>query len=192
VAVSVRFLESVLVAGVLSVGWPSAGLAQAPVPEESKAAMAPLAWLTGSWAGDATFTDRAGTRVIRQTEEVRPALDGSLLLVEGTGREPAAEGESGAVVFRAFAVLSAGDAQGRYRFAAWQGGRYVDARAEVAEDGTLTWGFDTPDGGAIRYVIGRPEPGVWHESGSFRAAGSDQWHPFIEMTLQRLPTENAR
>jgi hypothetical protein len=191
VAVSVRFLESALVAGALFV-LPSAGIAQAPVPDESKAALAPIMWLAGSWAGEATFTDRSGTRAIRQTEEVRPALDGSLLVVEGTGREPTAEGEPGTVVFRAFAVLSAGDAPGRFRFAAWQGGRYVDARAEITEDGTLTWGFDTPDGGEIRYVIRNPEPDVWHEAGAFRAAGGDEWHPFIEMTLRRAPSENAR
>lgn len=189
---SVRFLESALVAGALIIVPASAAIAQAPVPEEAKTAMTPLAWLAGSWAGEATVTDRAGTRVLRQSEEVRTALEGSLLVVEGTGREPAADGESGAVVFRAFAVLSVGDAPGRYRFAAWQAGRFVDARAEVAEDGTLTWGFDTPDGGEVRYVIRRPEPDVWHETGAFRAAGGDDWHPFIEMTLRRQSAENAR
>jgi hypothetical protein len=192
VAVSVRTLARALGAGALFLVAAPAAIAQTPVPEEAKAAMTPLGWLAGSWTGEATVTDRAGTRVIRQTEEVRPALEGSLLVVEGTGREPDADGEPGAVVFRAFAVLSAGDAPGRYRFAAWQGGRYVDARAEVAEDGTLTWGFDTPDGGEIRYVIERPEPDVWHETGAFRASGGDEWHPFIELTLHRLPAENAR
>lgn len=188
----VRMLESALVAGAMSILTAPAILAQTPVPEEAKAAMAPLAWLAGSWSGEATLTERAGTRVLHQSEEVRPALDGSLLVVEGTGREPAAEGESGEVVFRAFAVLSMGDEPGRYRFAAWQGGRFVDAHAEVSEDGTLTWGFDTPDGGEVRYVILHPEPDVWHETGSFRASSSDEWHHFIELTLHRQPTESAR
>lgn len=192
VAVFVRILEGALIASALSIVSIPSALAQAPVPEEAKAAMAPLAWLAGSWSGEATITERAGTRVLHQAEEVWAALDGSLLVVEGTGREPTAEGESGEVVFRAFAVLSAGDEPGRYRFAAWQGGRFVDARAEVAEDGTLTWGFDTPDGGEVRYLILHPEPDVWHETGSFRASGSDEWHSFIEMTLHRQPTENAR
>ena len=187
---SVRTLA--LMAGVLFLVPARPAVAQTPVPEEARTAMTPLAWLAGSWTGEATITDRVGTRVVRQSEEVRTALEGSLLVVEGTGREPAAEGESGAVVFRAFAVLSAGDAPGRYRFAAWQGGRFVDARAEVAGDGTVTWGFDTPDGGEIRYVIRNPQPDVWHESGAFRAAGGAEWHPFIEMTLQRRPAESTR
>lgn len=188
---SARNLVRALGAGALFL-VPAAAVAQTPVPPEAISAMTPLEWLAGDWAGEATITDRAGTRAVRQTETVRPALEGSLLVVEGTGRESAAEGGPDQVVFRAFAVLSAGDAPGRYRFAAWQGGRFVDARAVVAEDGTVTWGFDTPDGGEVRYVIRRPEPDVWHETGAFRAAGSEEWHSFIEMTLHRQPSENAR
>ena len=189
---SVRILASALVAGALFVVSVSAVSAQPPVPEEAKAAMAPLAWLSGSWAGEATLTDQRGTRVLRQTEEVRPALEGALLVVEGTGREAASEGESGEVVFRAFAVLSAGDEPGSYRVAAWQAGRFVDARAVVTGDGAVTWGFDTPDGGEIRYVIRQPEPGVWHETGEYRAAGGDVWFPFMDMTLERHAAESAR
>jgi hypothetical protein len=166
-------------------------LAQAPVPEEAKAAMAPLGWLAGRWTGEATYQTPEGTKVLQQTEEVRAVLEGALLVVEGTGRE-FADGETGAVVFRAFGVLSAGDEPGSYRFAAWQGGSFVDADAEVAEEGTFTWGFETPDGGEVRYVIDRPEPDVWHEAGSYLAPGQDAWRPFFEMTLRRDAAENAR
>ncbi|HEU4464337.1 MAG TPA: hypothetical protein VFS53_04760 [Gemmatimonadota bacterium] len=189
---SVRMLRSALIAGALSVVSAPAGLAQAPVPEEARAAMEPLAWLAGNWAGEATITDRGGTRVLHQSEAVRPALEGSLLVVDGTGRELASGGELGEVAFRAFAVMSAGDEAGRYRVAAWQSGRFVDARAEVDEGGTLTWGFATPDGGEVRYVIRQPEPDVWHETGAFRRSGEDTWRPFIEMTLRREPSGSAR
>jgi hypothetical protein len=154
--------------------------------------MAPLAWLAGNWSGEATLTDRGGTRVLHQSEEVRQALEGSLLVVEGTGREQASGGDPGEIVFRAFAVMSAGDEPGRYRVAAWQAGRFVDAHAQVDEEGTLTWGFATPDGGEVRYVIRRPDPDVWHETGAFRASGDDTWRPFVEMTLQREPSGSAR
>jgi hypothetical protein len=159
--------------------------AQAPVPEEAKAAMAPLGWMAGRWSGEGTYQGPEGAKTVVQTEDIRGALEGSLLVVEGTGREPGGDGEPGPVVFRAFGVFSAGDTLGSYRFAAWQGGRFVDARAELAEDGTITWGFDTPQGGEVRYVIRRPEPDVWHEAGSFRAPGGDTWRPFFEMTLRR-------
>ena len=189
---TLRRLHSALLAGALSVVAAPGGFAQAPVPEESRAAMAPLEWLAGSWAGEAAITERGGTRVLHQSEEVRRALEGSLLVVEGTGREPDTGDESGEIVFRAFAVISAGDEPGRYRVAAWQAGRFVDARAEVDEDGTLTWGFAIPDGGEVRYVIRQPGPDVWHETGAFRASGDDAWRPFIEMTLRREPPESAR
>ena len=91
----------------------------------------------------------------------------------------------------AFAVISAGDEPGLYRVAAWRAGRFVDARAVVA-DGALTWGFATPDGGEVRYVIRQPEPDVWHETGAFRASGDDTWRPFVEMTLRREPSGSAR
>lgn len=187
----VRILESALVAGALSIVSISPALAQAPVPEEAKMAMTPLAWLAGRWSGEGTITDQRGSRTVHQTEEVRPALEGSLLVVEGTGREPG-EGGDGAIVFRAFAVVSSGDEPGSYRFAAWQGGRFVHADAELAEDGTLTWGFETPDGGRVEYVIRRPEPDVWHETGAFQPAGTDTWHPFFEMTLRRELEDGAR
>ena len=168
-----------------------AAFAQAPVPDAAKSAMAPLAWLAGRWSGEGTHTGREGTQVVHQIEEVRPALEGSLLVVEGTGREPAEDGD-GKVVFRAFAVLSADAEPGRYRFAAWRAGRFVDADAELAEDGTLTWGFETPEGGRVEYVIRRPEPDVWHEVGSYIPRGQETGHPFFEMTLRREATGDAR
>jgi hypothetical protein len=81
-------------------------------PEAAKTAMAPLGWLVGRWSGEGTHTGPEGTREFRQTEHIRPALEGSLLVIEGTGREPAEGAEPGAVVFRAFAVVSAGDETG--------------------------------------------------------------------------------
>jgi hypothetical protein len=164
-------------AGVVSAQTPA-------VPEEAKAAMAPLGWLVGEWSGEAAYQGPEGPKGLRQTEEVRVALEGALVVIEGTGRERV-QGDPGPVVFRAFAVVSATEQPGNYRVAAWQGGRFVDAGAQLAEDGTFTWGFGTPDGGEVRYVIRRPEPDVWHEEGSFRAQGNDTWRPFVEMTLRR-------
>ena len=169
----------------------STALDQETVPEAARSAMSPLAWLAGRWSGEATIRERGEARIVRQTEDVKPALEGSLLVVEGTGRE-AAQGGNGPVVFRAFAVLSADREPGRYRFAAWRAGRFVDADAELAEDGTLTWGFETPEGGRVEYVIRRPEPGVWHEVGSYIPSGQETGHPFIEMTLRRESAGDAR
>ncbi|CAN5836978.1 hypothetical protein BH20GEM1_BH20GEM1_14650 [soil metagenome] len=163
---------------------PATTAAQTPVPEEARAAMAPLGWLAGRWSGEATHPGPGGAQTLRQTEEVKEALDGSLLVIEGTGRE-LGQGEPGAVVFRAFAVVSAGDAPRSYRVAAWRAGQFVDAAAQIGPDGTFTWGFPTPDGGEVRYAIRQPEPGLWHETGSYRAPGGDAWRPFLDMSLRR-------
>ncbi|HET6360646.1 MAG TPA: hypothetical protein VFH11_01155 [Gemmatimonadota bacterium] len=189
---SYRRFRPAVIAGVSLFVFASGAAAQAPVPEEARMAMEPLAWLAGRWSGQATVVGPEGVKAVRQTEEVRAALEGALLVVEGTGREPGTGGEPGPVVFRAFAVLSAGDEPGNYRFAAWQGGRFVDARAKIAEDGALSWGFETPDGGRVEYVIRHPEPDVWHEVGSYLPPGQDAGRTFFEMTLHREPTENAR
>ena len=182
---------SLLVVAASAAFSASTAFAQQPIPEAAKSAMVPLAWLAGRWSGEATVTGQAGTQVVHQSEDIRAALEGSLLVVEGTGREPA-EGGGGEVVFRAFGVLSADAEPGRYRFAAWQGGRFVDADAELSEDGTLTWGFETPEGGRVRYVISHPEPDVWHEEGSYFPCGQETGRPFYEMTLRREPAGEAR
>ena len=179
-----------IVSAVLAL-LPATIVAQTPVPAEASSAMEPLGWLAGRWSGDARHQGPGGAQILRQTEEVEKALDGSLLLVEGTGRE-LVEGDPGAVVFRAFAVLSAGDTPGSYRVAAWRDGRFVDAAAEIGEDGTFLWGFSTPDGGEVRYAIRQPEPGVWHEEGSYRPADGDAWRPFLDMRLRREPAPASR
>jgi hypothetical protein len=70
-----------------------------PQPPNIKAqgeAMKKLAFLVGTWTGDAT-TVRPNQKIkVRQTEDVSYKLDGLVLLIEGTGRNP----ESGEVMFR--------------------------------------------------------------------------------------------
>lgn len=160
---------------------------QVPVPPEAKAVMEPLVWMIGRWSGEGVYTSRDGRHAVLQTEQIRPALEGALLVVEGTGRERAEDGSPGDVVFRAFGVFSGDDSPGEYRFSAWQGGQFTDARAQLVDAETMTWGFDSPSGGEVRYTIRHPEADVWHETGAFRAADSDEWRPFFEMTLRRDP-----
>ena len=81
-------------------------------PERQREAMKRLSFLVGQWHGEAT-TFVAGVRKrLNQTEDVRFRLDGLVLLVEGTGRDP----ETGAVVFNALATIVFDEASGTYRF----------------------------------------------------------------------------
>jgi hypothetical protein len=51
--------------------------------------MKKLAFLIGKWSGDATSRRGQNETVkVKQTEEVQFKLDGLVLLIEGTGRDP--------------------------------------------------------------------------------------------------------
>ena len=54
---------------------------------------------------------------VKQTEQVTYKLDGLVLLIEGTGRNP----DSGDVMFRALATVSYDEAAGVYHFRAYIG-----------------------------------------------------------------------
>ena len=58
-------------------------------PERQREAMKRLSFLVGQWHGEATLVVAGGVRRrLTQTEDVRFRLDGLVLLVEGTGRDP--------------------------------------------------------------------------------------------------------
>ena len=79
-------------------------------------AMQKLAFLVGQWKGEATVSmGPGGPRRLEQTEDVQFKLDGLVLLIEGTGRNPV----SGAVEFNALATVSFDEASGAYRFRAY-------------------------------------------------------------------------
>lgn len=163
-------------------------LAASAVPPEAIEAMKPLSWMIGEWSGEGFASDREGRHRVLQTERIEPQLEGALLVVQGTGYAPPPEGSPdgarGDVRFRAFGVFSQGETPSTFRFVAWQGGRHVDAKAVLKDDGSIEWGFPTPDGGEVKYTITRPSPDVWHEVGAYRRPGME-WVPTFEMTLQR-------
>src|SRR5438045_9101222 len=85
---------------------------QRPNVKAQGEAMKKLVFLVGTWTGDAT-TVRSNQKIkVKQTEEVSYKLDGLVLLIEGTGRNP----ESGEVMFRALATASYEDADSVYHF----------------------------------------------------------------------------
>lgn len=146
---------------------------------DARAAMARLSHLAGTWEGEARY--QAGpdeTHVIHQRERIEPALEGTLLLIEGTGTA-----EGGEVVHHAFGVIEHDPARGGYRMNAWLAdGRSVDAAAELT-DGGLSWGFETPDGARIRYRAAS-DGESWTETGE-RSVDGETWMPFFTMTLHR-------
>jgi hypothetical protein len=143
--------------------------------------MKSLAFLSGTWEGEGWIQQGPGGREsYAQREVVEWRLDGGILLVEGTGREP---GEGGRIVHHAFAVISA-EPTGEYRVMAYlTDGRVADARGKMVDQGGFEWGFDNP-AGKVRYTIRLNEAGEWVETGEFSRDGT-AWMPFLEMHLKK-------
>ena len=71
----------------LSVGWRRLWPAGAGYRAQ-KEAMQKLSFLVGKWEGDASIVTMKGPLKVRQTELVQYKLDGLVMMVEGTGRDP--------------------------------------------------------------------------------------------------------
>ncbi|HEY6137748.1 MAG TPA: hypothetical protein VI670_08290 [Thermoanaerobaculia bacterium] len=155
-------------------------VAQGPAAEKARVdAIAKLGFLTGEWAGEgwaATGRDQRAT--FKQTESVRTAAGGSVLVIDGLGVN--AEGKA---VHQAFAVVSYDAAASKYRWRAYtRANGEVDVEPAVG-DGTLVWGFPVP-GGQVRFSIDRTPAGGWHEIGEFSRDGKS-WFKTLEMNLER-------
>jgi hypothetical protein len=149
--------------------------------------MRKLDFMVGEWRGEASMQQGPGKPAVAlQHEMVRSKLGGKLLLIEGTGHRKLETGFPGDVVHDAVGVLSFDEKTQKYRFDAWtERAGYVQAWFEVGEKNNARWGFDTPEGGKIRYTITLTEQGTWHEAGEFSRDGN-QWMPFFEMNLKKV------
>lgn len=167
-------LAAFLVSLPLAAQRPGAGAA-------ADSAMAPLAWLIGEWEGEAVSLTPNGRSPGTAQETVEGRLNGRVLVMEGIGREPSAEG-TGRVVHHAIGVLTYDPERGRYVLRALRDGGVVDADATLT-DGVFTWSFEVP-GGRIRFQI-RQVNGEWHETGEYSSDGST-WRKMLEMKLRRV------
>ena len=141
-------------------------------------AMKKLAFLVGTWAGDAT-TVRSNQKItVKQTEEVSFKLDGLVLLIEGTGRNP----ESAEVMFRALATVSYDDAAGVYHFRAYNDGSYLDTELKVPDRG-FEWGYKAGPT-QIAFAMKLNDAGDWVETGDV-AMGNTPAQRFFDMTVRK-------
>jgi hypothetical protein len=153
---------------------------QGPDLEAQKEAMKRLSFLAGKWSGDATATmGPQGPIKMQQTEDVQYRLDGLLLLVEGTGRDPQEK-----VAFNALATISYDDAAKQYRIRAYNRGRYVDTELKVGER-EFEWGYQAGPAKIVnRMKLG--ESGEWIEIGEVTLPNQAP-RKFVEMNLKKRP-----
>lgn len=152
--------------------------------ENLKVNMKKLAYFEGRWKGEAITTERNGTKTkINQEENIQFKLDGTVLLIEGIGRNP----ESGKVVFNAMAVASYDEITQNYKFRSYlMNGNTTDAYFKVLADNKFEWGFDIPNGGKIKFdLVLDPAKKTWNEKGSYSPDGQ-AWYPYIELNLTKL------
>lgn len=144
-----------------------------------KEAMKKLAFLAGKWKGEATVQQGPGKPIqIVQTEEIEYRLDGTIMLIEGTGRDP----ESGKVVFNAVAVVSYDETKQAYAIRAYSDGRKVDSDF-VVDGQTFAWGF--PSGPAsIRHFMRVNDKGEWEETTTVKIGDRPEMTA-VRMRLQK-------
>lgn len=148
--------------------------------------MRKLDYLLGEWKGEASVRMGPGKpEHVLQTEVVQSKLGGKVLVINGLGKRKLEDGSAGEVVHEALAVISFDAATQKYRFDAWTArDGYVAAWIEPG-DRKATWGFDTPQGGKIRYTITINEKGEWREIGEFSRDGKTWMPAFFDMTLHQ-------
>jgi hypothetical protein len=159
----------------------SAALAQPHMPDlaAQKAAMKKLDFLAGTWTGDGLAHTGPGDPIkVRQTEEVQYKLDGLVMLVEGTGRDPV----SGKVIFNALATISYDDAAKVYRFRSHNDGRFLDTELKLQDKG-FEWGF-TAGPAVIKFVMKINDKGEWHEIGT-ATIGSNPPRRTVELLVRK-------
>ncbi|MGI9544593.1 MAG: DUF1579 family protein [Cyclobacteriaceae bacterium] len=154
--------------------------AQPNSSSDHKEEMKKLDFLTGSWAGEGWIQmGPQGKEDFTQTEHIQKKLDGTLLLIEGLGKDKQDESK---IVHNAFAIISYDPQKQSYEFQSYLAdGKQVSGTAKVNEN-TLVWGFDTPQGAKIKYSIVVDDQDQWSETGEYSPDGTN-WMKFFEMTL---------
>lgn len=170
---------------------PGAALARPPeAGAANREALKRFEFLAGKWQGKASVSTGPGAPVpVTQTEEVRFKLNGTVLLIEGTGVGRLPGSDKDGVVFNALAVLSYNAASKEYKIRAHRmEGTSVDASVKPHDTGRgFDWGFEVPGQKVeIKYTMTLTPDGKWHEVGRVSRDAGKTWLPFFEMTLTRV------
>jgi len=137
--------------------------------------------MEGEWEGVAYHNNReGGVDTIYQHEFVQFNLNGTILNVEGTGRDGA-----GNLVFNAFATIFYDQVGAAYSMYAFRDNGQ-STKADVAFTGptAFSWSFSPNPYAHIKYEATVTET-TWQENGFYSRDGSN-WTPIFNMTLNRV------
>ena len=179
-----KFLTAVILAGSLAASAQQEPRSRAMAPDaqiaEQRAAISRLDFMLGTWTGSGWMMLGPGQRAeFNQTETVQKKLDGTLITIDGDGRD---KSNPDRIVHNAFAVLTYTPETKQYRFQPFLPGHQLDVSPTVS-DHSWTWGFDVPYG-KTRFTLDFTD-GKWHEIGEFSRDGGQNWMKNFEMTLLR-------
>jgi len=143
-------------------------------------AMKKLSFMIGTWEGTGWIQmGNASKETFGIHETIQEKLDGLVYLIEGHGTT------EGTTTHKALAMISWNPEKGQYGFESHTfDGRSAQAVARL-ENRTFIWGFNTPNGGLIRYRMEFKTDHEWFETGAYSPDG-ETWYPFMEMTLNKL------
>jgi len=144
-----------------------------------------LAYLAGQWKGEATMR-RGNTPPIKvlQEENIQFKLDGTVLVIEGTGYSPENPNQ---LVFNALGIISFNPYTKQFGMKSHtMEGNQTDAYFKIIAENHFEWGFETPQKAKIKYdIVLDPNAKTWVEKGEYSADGTT-WYPFIELKLNKL------
>jgi len=138
--------------------------------------MTKLAFLQGSWSGDAWASVGRGERIqMRQTESIRYAVGGQVLVVEGVGRR-LVNGTPNDTVFHALGTIDWLPSRGYLMRSYALTGQHGEFPLAVTDSG-FTWEIPVPRG-RIRYTMQLTGDGAWDERGFYSADQSQRVQTF--------------
>ncbi len=162
-----------------SVAAQSSAVGTDDVPTQA-AAMQKVSFMLGRWAGSGWVITQSGRQDFNQTEKVHKKVEGTVVTVDGEGRDPA---DHTRVVDSALAVLTFNDVTGQYRWEAFSQG-FITQAVPVVGDHSFQWSIQAPST-TIRYTLTFTAT-AWHEIGEVSLDGGTTWRQNFQMDLHRV------
>jgi len=133
----------------------------------------------GTWFGTGWASSPDGTRnEFDQTESIVSKLNGTVLLIEGTGRNKGTDN----IAFNALAIFTFNPEKDRYNIQSYLASGESSSAEGYIDGNIFIWSFDV-SGGTVRYTLTANETS-WDEFGEFSRDGN-QWYKFMEMSLTK-------